>query len=129
MTQQNRLLATALAGLAVGVAAGQAQAQTMPKKGEPSVQCFGVNSCKGQNACSVGTDQIKAASEAFGVQYAKSKTLSCAGSSACAGKAGNLAWVSKAKADDCFKEGGFMFEKQKDNKLVIKNKTGIVKKG
>ena len=128
MSHQNKLMSAALAGLAVGMAAASTEGRAEEKKADAAVQCYGVNSCKGQNACSVSKDQVKVAAETFGLKFAKSKSLDCAGSSACAGKAGNLAWVNKPAAD-CFKDGGFIFEKQKDNKLVIRNKAGIVKKG
>jgi hypothetical protein len=43
----------------------------------------------------------------------------------CGASTGNLDWVKKASAEDCFKAGGFIFEKSADKKtkkpvLVIK---------
>ena len=131
MSTKSVVLKAALAGLAAGMAnVSESQtAQAAPsKKGAETVQCYGVNSCKGHNGCAVDGEHIKVAKEAFGEQFAKSKAIDCAGNAECAAKNGILAWASKPTAAECFKEGGMVFEKV-GNKLVIKNKSGIVTKG
>lgn len=128
MATNDFILRAALSGLAAGIAQVSHQALAEDTKPPQSVECYGINSRKGQNGCSVDAEHVKAAKEVLGAQYAKSKVISCAGNSDCGAKGGNLAWIKKPSAADCFKEGGMVFEKV-DNKLIIKNKDGNVKKG
>lgn len=83
------------------------------------VQCFGANTCKGQNGCAVTAGQIKAANEAFNNKFAATKPITCAGQAVCASKDGFLSWQSAPSAKDCSAKGGFLFER-KDGKLVVK---------
>lgn len=110
-----------------GGAADSSQAKAGATKGpdvshgvpKGSVQCFGANSCKGQNGCAVTEGQIAAANESFGGKFAKSKPISCAGQAACGAKDGFLSWKAAPSAAECFAKGGFMMER-KDGKLVVK---------
>jgi hypothetical protein len=120
MSSKSVLKQALVSGVFAGLALANAEAQASdPKATKGSVQCFGVNSCKGQNGCTVTTAHIKAANEAFANKYANSKTMECAGNVECAASKGHLAFVSKPSAKECFGKGGFLFEKTGD-KLTVK---------
>ncbi len=105
------------------LASGIANAETA--EGQQSVECFGINTCKGSNGCGVGKAQIEAAHKAFPGKFAKSQTLDCAGNSGCGAKKGFLAWVKKANNQECLKAGGFLIEKdKKTGALTVVKKNG-----
>ncbi|SMF72436.1 hypothetical protein [Pseudobacteriovorax antillogorgiicola] len=113
------LLMAATAGLALGVQSLE-PAEAAPPKKKKSVECFGVNSCKGSGSCSVNQEQIDAAQKTFKGKYKKSATYACKGNNAC-GAPHHLAWVSKPKKE-CLSEGGFYFMKTESGKLKVKGK-------
>ena len=98
-----------------------------PKKGEKSAECFGINSCKGTNGCAVGKKQIDLANKIFKNKFPKSTPVECAGTTDCGAKSGYLAWISKKNDKECFAAGGFVFEKDAKNNLVIRDKEDIKK--
>ena len=95
-----------------------------PKKGEKAVDCFGINSCKGTNGCTVIQEQINVANKIYKNKYAKSTLIECAGNSDCSAKKGFLAWIAKPNEGECFKSGGFIIEKKGSNDYVIRDKNG-----
>jgi hypothetical protein len=134
MSLKKSLLSAAAVGMASGVSAAEASASKSaaaaanpmemhaPKDG---VQCFGTNTCKGTAACAVTKEQIRVANEVFKNKFMAAKPHDCGGANSCGASTGNLDWVKKASAEDCFKAGGFIFEKSADKKtkktvLVIK---------
>lgn len=92
-----------------------------PKKGDSHVECFGINTCKGTNGCSVSEEQIKLANQNYKNKYPKSTKIDCSGMSNCSAKNGFLAWINKNSEKECFALGGFIFTKN-NNSLNIKDK-------
>lgn len=96
-------------------------AAAAPSKGTKSVECFGINTCKETNGCSVSRSQIDTAKAVYGDRFEKAMPFDCSGNADGSAKSGYLAWVKKASNEECFAEGGFVFEK-KDGKLSIVTK-------
>jgi hypothetical protein len=131
MSLKNTLLSAAVVGISSGSVLAEAgdsktSASSMhahlPKDG---VQCFGTNTCKGTASCAVTKEQIKVANEVFKNKFLSAKPHDCGGVNSCGASTGNLDWVKKANAKECFQAGGFVFEKSVDKKskkdvLVIK---------
>ena len=131
MSLKNALLSAAVVGISTGSAlaeAAEAKATLssmdahLPKDG---VQCFGANTCKGTASCAVTKEQIKVANEVFKNKFLNAKPHDCGSMNSCGASTGNLDWVKKANAKECFQAGGFVFEKGVDKKtkkdvLVIK---------
>lgn len=121
MTTKSKLLSAAAVGISSGslvVSAADKPAPSMldmhaPKDG---VQCFGANTCKGTASCAVTKEQIKVANEVFKNKFMKAKPHECGGGNSCGASTGNLDWIKKANPQDCFKAGGFVFEKVADPK-------------
>ncbi|NBX18457.1 MAG: hypothetical protein EBR09_13955 [Proteobacteria bacterium] len=117
------LLSAAAVGMASGVSMAEASAAKTnapaamemhtPKDG---VQCFGTNTCKGTATCAVTKEQIRVANEVFKNKFMAAKPHDCGSMNTCGASTGNLDWVKKASAEDCFKAGGFIFEKATDKK-------------
>jgi hypothetical protein len=126
MASRDRVLKAAALGVSLGLSSFSAIADdtAMPKSGEKYVRCFGINKCKGINACGVKNAEIKLANKVYDDKYKNSKAISCSGSSGGSAEKGHLAWVARPDEDVCFEQGGFVFEK-KDDKLVIREKSGI----
>ena len=126
MSHKKNLYAIASAAIAAGVTVGVGpkDANAAPKKGQKSVECFGTNSCKGKNGCSVEQSQIDAVAKVFPGKFSKSMPVDCAGNSDCAAKSGFLGWTEKKTTNECFDAGGFVFAKGADGKLTIKDKNG-----
>ncbi len=122
MSKKNDLLLAATFTLSAGRALTPEEGSAAPKKGAASVECFGINTAKGTNGCSIGKSQIEAANHAYANRFAKSKPVDCAGNSDCSARDGFLAWVAKANADECYKDGGFLFEKDAAGKILVKDK-------
>lgn len=130
MSLRKALLSAATVGISSGsvvALAAESRAPSMLEMHAPKdgVQCFGTNSCKGTASCAVTKDQIKVANEVFKNKFLKAKPHDCGGGNTCGVSTGNLDWVKKSTAQDCFKAGGFVFEKTLDPKnkkeqLVIK---------
>jgi hypothetical protein len=123
-TKTNELLSLAAVALAATAAMAPADSQAAPKKGAKSVECFGINSCKGTNGCAVDKQQIDLASKTFGARFAKAQTVACAGNIDGSAKNGFLGWTKKDNQEDCLKAGGFVFEKDKNGDLKIVKKDG-----
>jgi len=96
----------------------------LPKKGDSNVECFGINSCKGSNGCNVSNEQIKYANQVYKNKFTKSVKIECSGMSDCSADKGFLAWISKNNEKECIALGGFIFEKNADKTLSIKDKSG-----
>ena len=123
MSLKKSLLSAAAVGMATGVSMAEASAgkkdapaameMHTPKDG---VQCFGTNTCKGTATCAVTKEQIRVANEVFKNKFMAAKPHDCGSMNTCGASTGNLDWVKKASAEDCFKAGGFIFEKATDKK-------------
>lgn len=105
MNSKSLFLTAAIAGMMTASFAGAEEAKT---KGEAksaeaeTVQCYGVNSCKGKSEC-------------------HTSTTSCAGANSCKGKG----WIQMS-AKDCASKGGTTTEaktEQKDAKKDTKTKS------
>ena len=96
-----------------------------PKKGEKAANCFGVNSCKGTNSCVLTKNNLDKANAVFKKAYTKNTPHECAGMSECSAKSGHLAWISKKTEKECFDAGGFVFDKNEKEEVIIRNKDGI----
>lgn len=114
-----------LSAAALGISGGSVLATASASKTEPmlemhapkdGVQCFGTNTCKGTAQCAVTKEQIRVANEVFNNKFLKAKPHDCGGGNSCGASTGNLDWVKKTSAQDCFKAGGFIFEKTLDSK-------------
>ena len=128
MDKREKLMEVALLTLGMCiVAATDNVADAAPKKGAKTVECFGINTCKGTNGCSITPDQMEAASKKFNKTYKKSKPFDCAGFSDCSAKNDFLAWVSKPNDAACFSANGFVFDKDAGGNVVIRDKSS--KKG
>lgn len=134
MSTQSKLFAAATAGLSAGslLVASVTALAADDKKGE--VECFAVNSCKGMGSCAVTKAHLTVANEVFKNKFSKSVAHECGGSNTCAAKNGMLEFIKKPSAGECFKAGGFVFEKQKDGKsskekLVIRDASGVKTSG
>jgi hypothetical protein len=125
---------TLLSAAALGISSGTAMADTkgnqsgalMDHAPKDGVQCFGTNSCKGTAACAVTKEQIRVANEVFKNKFLKAKPHDCGGGNSCGVSTGNLDWIKKANPQDCFKAGGFVYEKVIDKKT--KKETLVIKK-
>lgn len=121
MSLKKSLLSAAALGLSSGsvlALATESKTTTAMDKHVPvdGVQCFGANTCKGTATCAVTKEQIRVANQAFKNKFAKAKPHDCGGGNTCGASTGNLDWIKKANADECFKAGGFVFEKKVDPK-------------
>ncbi len=126
MDQKAWLCALAASGLVAGALQRSDEASAAPQK-EKSVECFGINTCKGSNGCGVGQQQLDTANAVFQERYKASKLGECAGTAQGSDKDGHLAWVKKEKKKDCIAAGGFVYIKEKDGVLKIEDKQGIRK--
>ncbi|MDQ3233078.1 MAG: hypothetical protein M3Q07_14775 [Pseudobdellovibrionaceae bacterium] len=130
MAKRERMLEIAALTLSVGAALGTPEdGVAAPKKGQKTAECYGINTCRGNNGCAISKDHIEAANKVYKEHYTKSKIIDCAGNSEGSAKGGVLTWVSKPTNDECWKEGGFVFEKDAGGKLIIRDKEGVRKPG
>lgn len=113
-----------LVAIASGILASSTAKELLavPKKGAVSVECFGIHACKGKNACAIDPKQIDAANKKFSGKFAKSKPIDCSGYADGSAKDGFLAWQSEPSVEECFKKGGFVFER-KGNEFLVKEKS------
>jgi hypothetical protein len=123
--QKETLLKAATLGLTIGMTTSPLMGGEMPKAGEKYARCFGINSCKATNACSVKNSEIKAANKTLKMAYKNSKAMTCSSNSACGAHSGQLAWLAKPDQAACFKAGGFIFERNKDGNIILRDKNGI----
>jgi hypothetical protein len=123
--QKETLLKAATLGLTLGMTATPLVGGEMPKAGTKYTRCFGINTCKGANACSVKNSEIKAANKALKKAYKNSKAMTCSSNSACGVHSGHLAWLAQPDQGACFKAGGFIFERNKDGKIILRDKNGV----
>lgn len=152
MSSKNKkiLLATALCGIAAGVAAVEKNLESAMEKSpalaskEPveakkddkiteaknKIQqpvtvevekCWNIHACKGLSACDVERSDIDAANAAFNNKFAESTTYRCSGEVYGPAKDGYLGWIYVERGY-CLKiENGFLIEKdKKGEKVVIK---------
>ncbi len=83
MTSIRKITGAALAATAAAMLLGGAVGLTATPSSADSVQCSGVNACKGQGSC-------------------KSASNSCKGQNACKGQG----WVEQSSAEACTAAGG-----------------------
>lgn len=103
------------------------QATAAPKKEKKTVECFGANSCKGSNSCGVSQIQLDLAQSVYKERFKATKLGECAGTAEGSAKEGHLAWIKKDGKQDCFKDGGFVYLKEKDGSLKIEDRSGLQK--
>ena len=120
-SNRNRLLMTAVAGIALGVAS-PASAQEPLKAGE--VKCFGVNACAAHARCAVAGDDIDAVKnlvgkKQFGQKFGKSEAHACGAHAKCGSGNGILNWTPASPAS-CGEQGGFIIDQSNGKKVAKK---------
>lgn len=125
MDQKSWLYALAASGLVTAVVQRTEEGIAAPQKEKKTVECFGINTCKGTNSCGVGQNQLDLAQSVFKERFKATKLGECAGTAEGSAKDGHLAWVKKDQKTDCFKSGGFVYLKDKDGTLKIEDETGV----
>lgn len=85
-----------------------------------NVMCYGINTCKGHNACAVTAEDIAATQKDFGDKFAKSSIHVCATLGGCNASSGELNWETRDRAD-CFAGGGFLIESVDGAKVVVRS--------
>ena len=131
MSVKRALLSAAAVGISSGTVAAQAAEGKSPAHFDmhtpkDGVKCFGANACKGTAACAVTQEQIKVANQAFKNKFLNVKPHECGGGNTCSASTGSLVWIKKTNPQDCFKSGGFVFEKSSDPKT--KKETLVIRK-
>ncbi len=125
MDQKAWLYALAASGLLANTVQRSDEADAAPQKTKKTVECFGINTCKGLNSCGVNLQQLNLANIAYKERYKATKLGECAGTAEGSDKEGHLGWVKKDNKQDCFAVGGFVFLKEKDGLLEIEDKNGV----
>src|SRR6478735_6262491 len=112
MNQKAWLYALAASGLVAGAVQRAQGAEAASEK--ETVECFGINSCKGTNSCGVGQNQLDLAQSVYKERFKAAKLGECGGTAQGSAKDGHLAWVKKDQKKDCTNAGGFIYIKDKD---------------
>jgi len=126
MLKREKMRELALMALGMGTALAAADASATGKKDahkkhEATIQCYGINGCKGKGGCATPTPgQMALANKHFNNVFANVKPSECAGHNECKGKG----WVAKKTEKECFDDNGFIFAEE-NGKPVIKTKDGV----
>jgi len=116
---KQKLLMAAVAGIALGASAPDAQAEV-----KDDVKCWGINSCGSHAGCNVSDAELGAVKKLVGekeytAKYGKSKTHSCASHASCGASKQILNWT-KVSSAECKERGGLLVEDKEGQKVAKK---------
>lgn len=117
MNKNEKLLAAAVAGIAMGFSA------PAPAQAADDVKCYGINGCGQHAKCSVAQADLDAVKRLLGdkdyrARFGKSEAHGCGAHAKCGAGAGILNWT-ETSAGECKAQGGIVIE-EKDGKKVAK---------
>jgi hypothetical protein len=120
MTKKEKLLAAAVAGIALGVSAPRAAAQGKVDE----VKCWGVNGCGSHAKCAVKDDDLGAVKKLLGEReytkrFGKSEAHACGSHAKCGASSEILNWTTTT-AGECSAQGGFLIEAVGGRKVAKK---------